>query len=156
MPASYSHTQQGRTLLLIAGTAMIGVFIVVIVMLATASPAQSPFIWLVVGASMVIAVSSMWIFSSLHVEIDDGALRWYFGRGVPKFSIPLHEIMEVRVVKNPWIYGLGIHFTPWGWLYNVSGTKAIEVTRLNGKRFRIGTDEPEALLAAITNARRGS
>jgi hypothetical protein len=105
---------------------------------------------------MVIATSSIWIFSSLHVEIDGESLHWYFGRGVPKFSIPLHEIRDARVVKNHWIYGLGIHFTPSGWLYNVSGSKAVEVTRLNGKRLRIGTDEPEALLAAIISARRGS
>jgi hypothetical protein len=98
----------------------------------------------------------MWIFSSLHVAIDDGALRWYFGRGVPKFSIPLHDIQSARVVKNPWIYGLGIHFTPSGWLYNVSRRTAVEVTRLSGKRVRIGTDEPDALLAAITSGRRGS
>lgn len=141
--------------MLVAGTAMIGVFIVVSIMLATSSPPQPPFIWLVIGASMVIAVSSMWIFSSLHVEIDADSLRWYFGRGVPKFSIPLHEIREARVVKNHWVYGLGIHFTPSGWLYNVSGLRAVEVTRLNGRRLRIGTDEPDALLAAITNARRG-
>jgi hypothetical protein len=41
-------------------------------------------------------------------------------------------------------------------LYNVSGRKAVEVTRLSGKRVRIGTDEPDALLAAPTSARGGS
>ena len=135
---------------------MIAAFIAIVVTLATASPPQPPFMWLVIGASMLIAVSSIWIFSSLHVEVDDTTLRWYFGRGVPKFSIPLHEIQDARVVKNSWIYGLGIHLTPSGWLYNVSGSKAVEVTRLNGKRVRIGTDEPDALLAAIASGRRGS
>src|SRR5437016_4635118 len=98
MPASYSHTQSGQTLLLLAGTAIIGVFIFVAVILATASPSQPPIIWGVVMASMVIAVASLWIFSSLHVEVDATTLRWSFGRGVPKFSIPLHEIQEARVV----------------------------------------------------------
>jgi hypothetical protein len=153
MTASYSHTQQGRTVLLIAGTVMIGVFVLVIGMLATTSPPPPPYVLLVIIASMGIAVASMWIFSTLHVEVDSNALRWYFGRGVPKFSIPLHEIQSAKVVKNSWIYGLGIHFTPSGWLYNVSGLRAVEVTRLDGKRVRIGTDEPEALLAAITSAR---
>lgn len=156
MQASYSHTQRGRTVLLIVGAVMIGVFLLVIGILATTSPPPPAYVWLVIISSMAIAVSSMWIFSTLRVEIDDGALCWYFGRGVPKFSIPLHDIQSARVVKNPWIYGWGIHFTPSGWLYNVSGRTAVEVTRLNGKRVRIGTDEPDALLAALTSARRGS
>jgi len=39
------------------------------------------------------------------------------------------------------------------WVYNVSGLEAVEVTLRSGKRFRIGTDEPEALLTALQRAR---
>ena len=35
------------------------------------------------------------------------------------------------------------------WIYNVSGFDAIELTMKNGKIYRIGTDEPEKLEAAI-------
>ena len=35
------------------------------------------------------------------------------------------------------------------WLWNVSGLQAVELVLNNGKRFRIGTDEPENLVNAI-------
>jgi hypothetical protein len=34
-------------------------------------------------------------------------------------------------------------------LYNVSGTNAVEIKLRSGRRFRIGTDEPEALARAL-------
>jgi hypothetical protein len=39
-------------------------------------------------------------------------------------------------------------------LYNVSGKGAVEVTLKSGQRFRIGTDEEEALKAALENSCR--
>ena len=34
-------------------------------------------------------------------------------------------------------------------VWNISGLDAVELTYHNGKKFRIGTDEPEALLEAL-------
>jgi hypothetical protein len=42
--------------------------------------------------------------------------------------------------------------TPHGWLYNVAGRGAVEITLKGGRRFRIGTDEPERLCYAIQQA----
>lgn len=44
--------------------------------------------------------------------------------------------------------------TPHGWLFNVSGLDAVELELINNRRFRIGTDEPQRLIAAIQTARR--
>jgi hypothetical protein len=52
-------------------------------------------------------------------------------------------------VRNPWYYGWGIRITPDGLLYNVSGTRAVEITLTDGSKLRLGTDEPEALCQAI-------
>ncbi len=46
----------------------------------------------------------------------------------------------------------GIHLTPEGWLYNVSGFRAVAVRLKSGKRFLLGTDEPERLCQAISRA----
>jgi hypothetical protein len=35
------------------------------------------------------------------------------------------------------------------WVWNVSGLDAVELTLRSGRRFRIGTDEPEELAKAI-------
>jgi hypothetical protein len=34
-------------------------------------------------------------------------------------------------------------------LYSVSGLSAVEISRHDGGRFRLGTDEPERLTAAL-------
>ncbi len=52
-------------------------------------------------------------------------------------------------MKNPWYYGWGIRLTPHGWLYNVSGSYAVEIKTKTGKKYRIGTDVPNELEKAI-------
>jgi hypothetical protein len=52
----------------------------------------------------------------------------------------------------PWYAGWGIRWTGDGWLYNVSGLRAVELRTRHGKRYLIGTDRPEELEAAIRQA----
>jgi hypothetical protein len=89
------------------------------------------------------------IFSRLTVEVTDQELRASFGPGWTVKRIRLAEIESVKAVRNPWWYGWGIRLTPQGVLYNVSGRDAVEVRLRSGKRFRIGTDEPQALERAL-------
>ncbi len=96
------------------------------------------------------------LFFSLTVEIDATHLTFRFGIGLIRQRIPLAEIVAVKPVRNTWLYGWGIHCTPHGWLYNVSGWEAVEITLVTGKRFRLGTDEPQRLarmLQAVTKRR---
>ena len=67
-------------------------------------------------------------------------------------SIPLAEIAGVAAVRNEWWYGWGVRKTPHGWLFNVSGLDAVEVTQTGGAKTRLGTDEPAVLRAAIEAA----
>lgn len=91
------------------------------------------------------------IFSSLTVERRDHALRIWFGLGFPRWRWPLQEIASARPVRNPWYAGWGIHWVGY-WILNVSGWQAVEVGLRSGRKFRIGTDEPEALMNALRNA----
>ena len=75
-----------------------------------------------------------------------------FGIGLIRKRIPLAEIVEVRPVRNSWLYGWGIHRTPHGWLYNVSGWEAVEITLTSGKHLRLGTDEPQRLMQVLLAA----
>ena len=36
-----------------------------------------------------------------------------------------------------------------GWLFNVSGVQAVEICLRSGRKYRMGTDEPERLADAI-------
>jgi hypothetical protein len=61
-------------------------------------------------------------------------------------------IASYQVVKNPWYYGWGIRLTPHGWLYNVSGSYAVEIKMKTGKKYRIGTNVPNDFEKAICSA----
>ena len=101
---------------------------------------------------LIILLIVLGIFSRLTVTIDDQIIKVEFGLRVIRKAFPLKEIDAYRVVKNPWYYGWGIRFTPRGWLFNVSGFSAIELQMKSGKRYRIGTDEPENLSKALGKA----
>ena len=95
------------------------------------------------------------LFYALTVEIDATHLCFRFGIGLIRKQIPLAEIADARPVRNTWLYGWGIHRTPHGWLYNVSGWDAVEITLTSGKRLRLGTDEPRRLAQILRLARKG-
>lgn len=100
----------------------------------------------------VLMAAFLALFFSLTVEIDATHLSFCFGIGLIRQRIPLAEITDARPVRNAWIHGWGIHRTPHGWLYNVSGWEAVEIVLASGKRFRLGTDEPQRLAQAIRAA----
>lgn len=101
---------------------------------------------------LIIVLIVLGIFSRLTVTVYDQIIKIQFGLRIIRKSFPLKEIEAYRVVKNPWYYGWGIRFTPRGWLFNVSGFSAIELQMKNGKRYRIGTDDPDNFAAALGEA----
>ena len=83
------------------------------------------------------------------MAIAGGAINWWFGPGFWKMRVTIDEIEVCEPVRNRWWWGWGIRYFGRGWLYNVSGLDAIEIRLKSGKHIRIGTDEPEALVAEI-------
>lgn len=140
----YEHTQRG--------TLIIGAVSAAIILILVCSYLSGiEWIAIIVLGIMVFVLA---IMSSLTVSITDGFLRIRFGPvGLVRKSWPVAEIVSVATVTNPWYYGYGLRWTPQGRLYNVSGRGAVEVLLFSGKKFRIGTDEPEALKTAIETAR---
>jgi hypothetical protein len=51
--------------------------------------------------------------------------------------------------------GWGIRITTRGMLYNVSGRDAVEIRLDDGRRFRLGTDDPNGLVAALSGRLQG-
>jgi hypothetical protein len=100
-----------------------------------------PFVVLIAA---VVAVSAR-----LTVAIDQRNVTASFGFGWPKRVIDLSGVTEVRTVRNKWWYGFGIRKMQRGWMYNVWGLDAVELVFADGKTFRIGTDQPDVLAAAI-------
>ncbi len=98
-----------------------------------------------VAALVVLAL----LFGWLTVRVDGEAISWRFGIGLGRRRIDLAEIRAFAQVLNPWYWGWGIRWYREGTLYNVSGLAAVEFALRNGGRVRVGTDEPEALAAAL-------
>jgi len=92
------------------------------------------------------------LFSTLTVETSDRTFRFYFGPGFWERKFPLEDICSVEVVRNSVYYGWGIRYTPHGWLYNVSGLRAVQLKIRGEGQIRIGTDEPEKLKQALEHA----
>lgn len=101
---------------------------------------------------LLIMLIVMALFGTLTVEVNERTLKLRFGMGAIRKELRLQDIETYRSVKNPWYYGWGIRYIPHGWLFNVSGLTAVECQMKNGKIYRIGTDEPDALTDALDSA----
>jgi hypothetical protein len=61
------------------------------------------------------------LFYRLRITIEGEALCASFGPGIIRKRVRLAEIVGCEPTRIRWWYGGGIHLTPYGWLYNVSG-----------------------------------
>ena len=138
----YRHTQIGYLHLVLYSALLLFIGYLNIVM------DFNPFV--LVGLIVIFIVIG--IFTRLTVAVDGQMIKIQFGLGVIRKVFPLKDIEAYCVVKNPWYYGWGIRFTPRGWLFNVSGFSAIELQMKSGKRYRIGTDDPDNLAKALDEA----
>ena len=105
---------------------------------------------LLLAAALAICVPA---FGSLTVGIDSETLSFRFGFGLVRKRFRLSEIVSAKPVRFRGHDGWGIHRLQNGWGYNVSGLDAVEIELSDGSAHWIGTDEPQALVAAIRNAR---
>jgi hypothetical protein len=135
----YSHKQVGYVIL----AAILPALALPAILLFTLG-ARSP-LWL----PLVVLVPIPLLFGSLTTEVSQDRLTFWFGIGLIRRSFLLSEIESWTTVTNPWYYGWGIHMMRGGWLYNVSGSQAVELRLVSGKMLRIGTDEPAELCRAI-------
>jgi hypothetical protein len=105
---------------------------------------------------LAVLLAALFVFATLRTSVRDGVFECEFACGLVRRRIPLAEIESVSVVHSPWYYGWGIRWTPHGWLWNVSGTRGVELRLRGGRRFRVGSDEPERLAEAIARASRSA
>jgi hypothetical protein len=109
-----------------------------------------PETWFPLALTMGLLAAMALLFGRLTVTVDHEAVRARFGIGLVRKTIRINDIRGAVQVRNKWHYGWGLRMGPWGPMFNVSGLDAVEIANRDGSRFRIGTDEPDALLNAIT------
>ncbi len=132
----YERTQPATTVLIVVSVAAL--------CLACGSVFLPPLLF-----SVLILIVVAWLFRSMTIEMSDTELIWRFGGGWFTKRVLLGEIASAKVVRTGLLEGWGIHYTRFGWLYNVSGFQAVAISLRNGKRFCLGSDEPEKLAVLL-------
>jgi hypothetical protein len=136
----YEHTQIGHVII----WSLLG-----ILLLASVGHDAPPLI------VSVMLFACLILFYRLKITLDAETLCASFGPGVIRKKVSLAEIARCEPIRTRWWYGWGVHLAPCGWLYNVSGFDAVAITLRNGKKFALGTDDPNGLVTAIQNSIRG-
>ena len=97
----------------------------------------------------IILLVCLLLFYKLTSAVEDATLCVSLGIGIIRKSVPVADIAAYEPIRMKWWYGWGIHLTPCGWLYNVSGFDAVAFSLRDGRKFALGTDEPDELVDAI-------
>jgi hypothetical protein len=106
----------------------------------------------VLAVTAAILAAAILLFCSLTVTVGAAHVTIRFGLTPVRKRIRLADVASFEAVRNPWYFGWGIQRYGPGWLYNVSGFEAIEIVRTDGKELRIGTDDAQGLIQALSAA----
>ncbi len=139
----YEHTQIGYLIIFVLFAATVFVAITGI-----AAPSDRG-VLVTDGIIELILLICAIVFSRLTIKIDEETLLACFGIGLICKKVPLSEIVRCESICIRWWYGWGIHLTPYGWLYNVSGLDAVAITLRDGRKFALGTNDPNGFTSAV-------
>lgn len=138
----YEHTQIGHVIILFVAAALFAINAIF-----GSSPRRESF--LVVSVVLLITLA---LFYKLTITINEETLCASFGIGMIRKRVSVAEFAACGPIRIRWWYGWGIHLTQYGWLYNVSGLDAVAITLRNGRKFALGTDDPQGLAEALRSA----
>ncbi len=134
----YRHTQVG--------------YVIIFLMLPAAIAA---FVFKNMSLSWIVSIAGV-LFLTLTVSVEIDCVRIWFGPRFIQKRFFLNEIESCQGSKSR-CYSWGIHgWLGKGWLFNVSGFRSVELKMLSGKKYFIGTDQPEALEKAILSAKHAN
>lgn len=145
----YKHTQKGGLFLYLNGFFTLLSIVAFCYVLTMIKAPCAMFGLIVLGMVIIFLVLSTLAMSSLTVSIDNEFVSIMFGSCVFAKKFALKDISDCKPVKNDFWNNWGIRMCGNGWLYNVAGFDAVEITLISGKQHRIGTDEPQQLAEAI-------
>jgi len=143
----YRRTQTGPMMLVISAIGLVGA-----VWLGVTQPLDNVANVLLELTFVVLVIVGL-VAARLTVTVDARSVSTWFGWGWPRRTIGLADIVSAERVRNSWWYGWGLRKVPGGWMFNNAGYGAVDSLSGQVNRSGSGTDEPDALLAAIEAAR---
>ena len=140
------YTQIGTFSIISIGAGLIFCIIIMII----AGP-DDPVAVGIMGFVVLTLLICLLVFYKLTITIDNTYIRFSLGTGLIAKKYKISDIKSCKAVSNNLIHGIGIRMIPGGWLYNVSGLRAIEIKFNNSKSvIRIGTDKPGEISGVIS------
>ncbi len=102
---------------------------------------------------LFLFIALLLLLYKLRIKVDDKGIRIIYGIGLIRFTINPEKINYVKETKTSLLYGWGIRFIPGGMLYNIQGTKSVELSyfknETKSKIVRIGSADCQNLMKAI-------
>tara|TARA_B100000029_G_scaffold415022_1_gene418630 strand:+ start:29 stop:499 length:471 start_codon:yes stop_codon:yes gene_type:complete len=148
----YENTQPGTFIRVMTGSWVVLFGVLVVVMLALGQKEAAIILGVVtVGLALILGIVLV-LCHSLTVRVSRSEIALSFGVGLIRKQFLIGDISSASIVQNRWYNGFGIRKIRGGWLYNVSGFDAIEIQLKNERKYRIGTNQPKELLAAVESA----
>jgi len=141
----YRHTQFGWV---IAGGTVVGLAMATLLAVSLSAGTIAATRWMIVALFGVLAAAFV-LLGTLTVEVDADGVRLRFGIGLVRRSVPAADIVRCEIVRTPVWWGWGLHWTPSGWLYNVSGREAVRIDVRRERSVIVGSDDAPALKQAI-------
>ena len=148
----YENTQPGAFIRVMIGSWVFFFGVLAVVMLVLGQKEAAIGLGIVTVMAAVILGIVYALFHSLTVRVSRSDIALSFGVGLIRKQFPIGDISGASIVQNRWYNGFGIRKIRGGWLYNVSGFDAIEIQLKNERKYRIGTNQPKELLAAVESA----
>ena len=149
MTLKYSHTQKGRfwfKFMLVAYIVMVVLCVILLVQLFSGGVVDGKERIAHCSIVTIVLLEFSWftaLMRSLAVTVDDRYIRLAFGRFALRRKLLLSDIESCKVVKNHW-WWMGLKGR-----FEIGAKEAVELVFKNGRRARIGTDDPKGLAEAI-------
>jgi hypothetical protein len=89
------------------------------------------------------------LFSTLTVTVAPDDIRVRLGVGLYRRTIALADVVRCAQVRIKSWRGVGLRWTPAGWLYNIGAREAVRLELARERAVMIGTDDAPRLLAVI-------
>jgi len=148
----YKHRQKGGRILYLTGFFTLLYVAAFCYILGWVNAPGYVFGLLVLALIVAIFIWLTLLMSSMTVTVDNEFVRVVFGPHAFVKKFALKDMTACRPVKNDFWDNWGIRMWGSGWLYNVAGFDAVEITIVSGRQNRIGTDQPRELAEAIQKA----
>jgi hypothetical protein len=145
----YRHRQFGW---LIAAAMAVALVLATALVRSLGAPTIAAAGW-AIPALYALIVAGFALTGWLVVRVDADAVRVRFGVGLVRRRIDVADIVGCERVRTRLRWGWGLHWTPSGWLYNVSGRDAVRIELRGERAVMVGSDDAGGLLDAIEAAR---